>query len=190
MRTDLNVGQVDVRIEEIGIDGIAHKVFNLFLGGVKDVDVQRRLVGHTVVHFAPDQLADVDLSWPDVLPVDQVNDLDGFVGIVGPLPFQSFACKPKLKRKRNRNLQFYRRFIHLKLLVNLLLINESSSPVRGTFRRVQRRQDRREGSADSRPNEDKAVFRLRAETLTPNPQQLRTFKINHKMFNIVQTTSR
>ena len=98
MQVYLNVGQVDVWIEEVGIDGIAHQIFDLFLGGVEDVDIQRWLIGYAVVHFTPDQLADVDLSRPDVLAVDQVNDLDGFFRIVGPLPFQSFACKPKLKK--------------------------------------------------------------------------------------------
>jgi hypothetical protein len=95
----LNVRQVDIGIEKIGISRVPDQILDFFLGFVEYVGVEGRLVGNAVVYLFANQFRHVDLSWPNVLSMDEVDDLDARSRIFRPLALQTLAGEPKLKSK-------------------------------------------------------------------------------------------
>jgi hypothetical protein len=62
--------------------------------------VKGSFVGHSVVNLTPIQFRHIDPFEPDVLFVNDLDDLDSFFGIFCPVSFEAFAGKPKLQNKK------------------------------------------------------------------------------------------
>ena len=93
----LNVRQVDIGIEKIGISRVPDQILDFFLGFVEYVSIEGRLVGNAVVYLFANQFRHVDLPWPNVFSMDKIDDLDARSRIFRPLALQTLAGEPKLK---------------------------------------------------------------------------------------------
>ena len=93
----LNVRQVDIGIEKIGISRVPDQILDFFLGFVEYVSIEGRLVGNAVVYLFANQFRHVDLPWPNVFSMDKIDYLDARSRIFRPLALQTLAGEPKLK---------------------------------------------------------------------------------------------